>query len=76
MIQKLKFEFKITKVDLLLRSEIRSLFFGSLDTYGHRNIKFELTKQDIHVTYREALRIMKEEGLKVLPFVKRSNLYG
>ena len=71
-----KSNLEFAKVDLLLRSEIRTLFFGSRDTYGHRNIKLELAKQDIHVTYRQTLRIMVEEGLKALPFVKRSNPYG
>lgn len=65
-----------TRKDLLILSEIRRIFFGSSDTYGHRNIRDELAKQDIHVPFLKVLRIMSEEGLKALPFVRKSNPYG
>lgn len=62
--------------DLLLRSEIRTIFFGIRDSYGHRNIRDELSKQNIFVSFRQVLKIMAEEGLKALPFVKKTNPYG
>jgi len=62
--------------DMLIRSEIRSIFFGSRDTYGHRNIREELIKQGLQTSYLQVIRIMSEEGLKAMPFVKRSNPYG
>ena len=62
--------------DMLIRSEIRAIFFGSRDTYGHRNIREELLKQDIQTSYLEVIRIMSKEGLKAMPFMKRMNHYG
>ena len=61
---------------MLIRSEIRSIFFGSRDTFGHRKIREELIKQGLQNSHLQVITIMTEEGLKAMPLMKRINLYG
>ncbi len=60
----------------MIRHQVRSIFFHSRDTYGHRMIRAEMLNNGFCISYRDTLRIMYEEGLKALPFVKKTNPYS